>query len=239
MSEDTVLERSRSVYGHDAVAARLAAEILSGARPPGSRMPSAEQLFERFGVSRVLVREVAKTLTAKGLIAGKSRVGTVVLPPSAWNWFDSDLLTWRVSVGLDQEFLRHLAQMRYAVEPAAAALAAEQHQAVHIRSMRQALGDMAQAGSDRRAFGEADLAFHIAIALGSGNPLFRSFAGVVETALRAFLGLTTPLDAFAMAQTVATHARIADAIEQRDAAGAGLAMKAVIDEGYDRVKGTA
>jgi DNA-binding FadR family transcriptional regulator len=172
------------------------------------------------------------------LIAGKSRVGTVVLPPSAWNWFDSDLLTWRVSVGLDQEFLRHLAQMRYAVEPAAAALAAEQHQAVHIHSMRQALSDMALAGSDRRAFGEADLAFHIAIALGSGNPLFRSFAGVVETALRAFLGLTTPLDAFAMAQTVATHARIADAIEQRDAAGAALAMKAVIDEGYDRVKGT-
>ena len=227
--------RPRSGYGHNAVAAALAAEILSGARQPGSRMPSADELFERFGVSRVVMREVAKTLTAKGMIVGKSRVGTVVLPPANWNWFDADLLAWRVGIGLDEAFLRHLAQMRHAVEPAAAALAAAQHRSEHVSAMRRALHGMAQAGPDRRAFGEVDLDFHVAVALASGNPLFRSFASVIETALRAFLAITTPLDAAAMAVTVARHTLIADAIERGDAPGAAAAMKVVIDEGLDRV----
>lgn len=224
-------------FGHDEIAATLGTEILSGARPPGSRMPTLMEMFERFGVSRVLMREVIKTLTAKGMVASKSRVGTHVLDPSHWNWFDPDVLGWRVRLGLDAGFLAQLAEMRRAVEPAGAALAAKHRTPQHVAEMRAALDAMAAAGSDRRAFAEADLDFHIAVSAASGNPLFRAFAGVVETALAASFTISSPADPQSAADNVARHRAIADAIEAGDADAARQAMLTVIDEGLARVSG--
>lgn len=221
--------------GHGEIVAILGSEILSGARPPGSRIPTAEELQERFGASRVLMREVTKTLVAKGLVAAKSRVGTYVLAPEYWNWFDSDVLAWRVRLGLDRQLFVHLGQLRRAVEPAAAAAAAEHRTDDDIAAMRNALAAMSRAASDRRVFSAADLQFHIAVAVASGNPLFRSFTAVVETALGAYLSLSTPVDGAMMAESVRQHTRIADAIEARDAGKAAHWMLDVIDVGLGRI----
>lgn len=223
--------------GHDEIAAILGSEILSGERAPGSRMPSLSEMFDRFGVSRVLMREVIKTLTAKGMVASKSRVGTHVLDPSHWNWFDPEVLAWRVRLGLDAAFLAQLAEMRRAVEPAGAALAARHRTADQLAAMRAALAAMAAAGNDRRRFADADLALHIAISAASGNPLFRSFAGVVETALAVSFTISSPADPDALAANVARHRAIVDAIEAGDGEGAAAAMLSVIDEGLSRVSG--
>src|SRR4051812_43637612 len=94
--------------GHADIVAVLGSEILSGIRKPGSRLPSAEEMFVSFGVSRVVLREVTRTLAAKGMVVSKSRVGTLVAPPSMWNWLDPDVLDWRSKVGLDQNFLTHI-----------------------------------------------------------------------------------------------------------------------------------
>jgi|GraSoiStandDraft_4_1057263.scaffolds.fasta_scaffold294362_1 DNA-binding FadR family transcriptional regulator len=221
--------------GHDEIVAILGSEILSGARPPGSRIPSAAELYERFGVSRMLLREVTKTLAAKGMITAKTRVGTTVLPSEYWNWFDPDVLSWRVQLGLDPDLFGHLAEMRGGVEPVAAALAARRRTSAHIAQMRDALVRMASAGTDRRAFADADLRFHIAVAVASGNPLFRSFANVIETALGASLSLSAPIQLPEIDKIVGRHAAIADAIEAGDAAAAQRAMVSVIDDGLDRV----
>lgn len=222
--------------GHDEIAAILGSEILSGALPPGSRMPSLSEMFDRFGISRVLMREVIKTLTAKGMVASKSRVGTHVLDPSHWNWFDADVLAWRVRLGLDAAFLAQLAEMRRAVEPAGAALAAKHRTSDQVEAMRTALDAMA-AATDRRGFAEADLDFHIAVSAASGNPLFRSFAGVVETALAASFSASSPVGGADIAANVARHRAIADAIAAGDGDGAAAAMLNVIDEGLSRVSG--
>lgn len=237
MDARRILTRAGRATGHDEIVAVLGSEILSGALSPGSRIPTEDELFDRFGASRVLMREVTKTLVAKGLVVAKSRVGTRVLPPEYWNWFDSDVLSWRLRLGFDREFFEQLAQMRRAVEPAAAALAAKRRTDGHLAEMRKALEGMAHAGSDRRAFAEADLQFHVAVATASGNPLFRSFAGVIETALGAYFTLSTPIQSAAMDAIVQRHSLIADAIEQRDGEAAGRLMFAVIDEGLDRVAG--
>jgi len=229
------LRRPGRTAGHDEIAATLGAEILSGVRPPGSRLPSAEELFERFGASRMLLREVTKTLAAKGMIATKTRVGTQVLPPEHWNWFDPEVLTWRVRLGFDQAFLLHLAQMRRSVEPGAAALAARYRTVAHLAEMRAAIAAMTAARTDRRAFAQADLDFHIAVATASGNPLFRSFASVIETALGAYFSLSTPIETAGLAAIVARHAEIVDAIEAKDAEAAAEKMLAVIDQGAERV----
>ena len=110
--------------GQGDIAAALGGEILSGARKPGERMPSDADMLKTFGVSRVVTREVIKTLAAKGLVASRMKVGTVVLDPAHWNWLDADVLSWRANTGLDLDFLQHITDVRRAVEPTAAALAA-------------------------------------------------------------------------------------------------------------------
>ena len=225
-----MLTSSTRTCGHDDVAATLACEIISGARPAGSRMPTVEEMHHRFGVSRVLTREVTKTLTAKGLIVAKSKVGTLVLPAERWNWIDPDFLAWRVRIGMDVEFFRQLHQIRRAVEPAAAALATERCSSGLLQELSEALDGMSRAGGDPRAFAEADLRFHLALIEASGNPLFRSFASVVRTALSASLSLTAPLDSAAIVAVVDRHAAIAHAVQAGDAERAARAMLDVIGD---------
>src|SRR3546814_18473823 len=81
--------------GHDQVARALGTEILDGVYPPGSKIPGESEILHRFGVSRTVLREVLKTLTAKGLIVSKTRVGTTVLDSSHWNFFEADVLSWK------------------------------------------------------------------------------------------------------------------------------------------------
>ncbi|HTX05032.1 MAG TPA: GntR family transcriptional regulator, partial [Steroidobacteraceae bacterium] len=100
------LERAKS--SHDQIAAILGTELLKGTYPPGGNMPAEPELIERFQVSRTVMREVMKTLAAKGFVVSKTRVGTRVRDPVYWNYFDADVLAWRVRLGLDDEFMRSL-----------------------------------------------------------------------------------------------------------------------------------
>jgi DNA-binding FadR family transcriptional regulator len=94
----------RATSSQAQIAAILGTEILQGIHPPGKNLPPEAELIERFRVSRTVLREVMKTLTAKGFIASKTRIGTRVLDPGNWNYFDADVLAWRVGMGLDDEF---------------------------------------------------------------------------------------------------------------------------------------
>ena len=69
-------------------------------------------LCEELGVSRTVVREAVKSLIAKGLLRTGPKVGTRVLPPEQWNWFDPDVVVWQSKAGLTREFLRDLQELR-------------------------------------------------------------------------------------------------------------------------------
>src|SRR5438309_2926915 len=126
------LVTERAMSSHDQLAAILGTEILQGIHRPGENMPSEAELLERFHVSRTVLREVMKTLTAKGFVASKTRIGTRVLDPGNWNYFDADVLAWRVSMGLDDEFRLSLTEVRRALEPVAAGLAARRRTSADI-----------------------------------------------------------------------------------------------------------
>ena len=46
-------------------------------------------------VSRTVIRESLKALTAKGMVSTGPRVGSRVQPYAAWNLFDADVVGWR------------------------------------------------------------------------------------------------------------------------------------------------
>lgn len=75
------------------LAEKLAQRILKGEYEPGTILPGEIELGEQFGVSRTAVREAVKTLTAKGMVLPRPRIGTRVMPQSNWNFLDQELLT--------------------------------------------------------------------------------------------------------------------------------------------------
>ena len=226
----------RALSSHDQIAAILGTEILRGVHRPGDNMPPEPALIARFQVSRTVMREVMKTLSAKGLVVSKTRIGTRVRDPLHWNYFDVDVLVWRVRIGLDDEFMRSLTEIRRALEPAAAVLAAQRRTATDITHLRDYVREMGRSGHSRQSFAEADLDFHLAIAIASGNPLLRSMASVIEAALAAPFSHSSPIDdASDHELTVNSHAAIVDAIESRDEQAAAAAMLKVIGIGVHRI----
>ncbi|MDR7947555.1 GntR family transcriptional regulator [Achromobacter aegrifaciens] len=59
----------------------LAAEISSGSLSPGDRLPTEDQLIERFAVSRSTVRKAVENLVARGLAEIRRGKGTFVTEP--------------------------------------------------------------------------------------------------------------------------------------------------------------
>lgn len=222
---------------HAQIVRALAQEILSGSLGPGEKLPVEAELLERFGVSRTALREALKTLAAKGFLSVKTKIGTRVTDPLNWNYFDKEVLAWQVAGGMDADFRRHLAEVRRALEPAAAALAAQHHTPGDLDAMRAAVALMRAETDSAYEFARADLALHVAIGAASQNPMMRSLASVIETALLEAFTLSPPTRAPDLhRETVDAHERIVDRIEAGDAAGASAAMIDVIDAGYQRTE---
>src|SRR5690606_15734062 len=118
---------------HSFVVNELGKEIVSGAYASGTLLPGDVELEQKFDVSRTVLREAMKTLTAKGMIVPKARIGTRITDRSNWNLFDADVLIWHIEAGVDVTFLKHLTDMRYAIEPFAARLASQRASKEEIR----------------------------------------------------------------------------------------------------------
>src|ERR1700759_3743256 len=159
-----VIPTKRAHSNHAEVARSIGVDIIAGRYAEETRLPGDAELTSIFGVSRPVLRESVKTLVAKGLLSTKARVGTVVRGRPDWNMFDADVLAWHLDAGIDRRFLSDLAEIRLAVEPRAAALAAERRTEDDLAALRQAMERMTQAPSASIALAEADLSLHVALA---------------------------------------------------------------------------
>jgi DNA-binding FadR family transcriptional regulator len=234
--ETTINGRKRR-SNHATVVAGLGRGIVSGKFPEGSLLPGDTELSARFGVSRTVLREAMKTLSAKRLVEAKAKVGTRVLDSSSWNFFDADVLGWRFETSLDYEFIEHLAEMRTALEPAAAAAAALRATSDDIVSLYAIAAKFDNLNHTPESIANVDLEFHLAIARMSGNPFMRSASALIEAALAISFQLSSPAASPEMIDEVASnHLRIAHAIASRDPQKATSAMRHVIDVGKIRIR---
>jgi DNA-binding FadR family transcriptional regulator len=229
-------QAERPLRSHTArVVDDLGLEIVSGRQPQGSLLPGDSELIERYRVSRTVLREALKTLSAKGLLQAKARIGTRVRDRAEWNLFDPDVLVWHARIGFAPEFLGHLGEMRMALEPEAAAMAARRRSPEQLKTIFEWVDRMADPAIERDAFVRADLGLHLAIADAAGNPFFLSISTLIEVALVAMLTASSPVEnVVRLAQSVAEHRAIAEAIERGDALAAHDAMQGVIQQGIDR-----
>jgi len=220
---------------HAQVVDAIGADIIRGRHAQGTALPRDEEMASRFGVSRTVLREAIKTLTAKGLLVARSRVGTKVRPRDDWNMFDADVLRWHLEGGTERAFYADLSEMRLAIEPYAAGLAAERASGEAILAMRRTVERMISA-PDRRSFAVADIELHRQITKASGNVFMHSVSALIEAALLSSFWISSPAESPIVQSEVAEdHGRIVGAIAARDVPGAEAAMRHVILVGRDRI----
>ena len=190
--------------------------------------PTEAELSIQHSVSRSVTREAVKMLTAKGLLSARPRQGTIVQPSSSWNLFDADILRWLLERKFSLDLLRQFSELRTAIEPAAAELAARAADQAGLDAIAAGFARMeaAEAGDDDTL--EADIAFHLSILHASANPFFMQFRDVVATALRTSIRFTNRIQG--RNADLGAHEAVKVAIERRDAAGAHAAMLHIIED---------
>lgn len=193
-----------------------------------SGFPTEAELSVRFKASRTVAREAVKMLSAKGLLSSRPRQGTRVEPVSAWNLLDPDVTRWMNERPYSHKIYRDLTEVRLAIEPIAAGLAARRATKADIAHMRMALEEMRDKADNHDEALLADIEFHVAILKASGNPFLIQLRELIHTALNTSIGLTNRIAGHTA--SIADHEAVLIAIEQGDAHKAEQAMRSIITE---------
>lgn len=207
-----------AAMSRQSLAAYLEEQILAGAMPAGSKLPSERELTERFGVSRPIVREALRMLAERGLVEIRPGRGSFVRGARATDAAGVLDAFYRRS----QATPRDLVEARTMLECTAAALAAERATVGDLEQVDAALARFDRAASvvERARY---DLVFHLAIARAAHNPVIETMFGSIA-ALTVELMLRSLSDRAVTDASVPYHAEIRDAIDGRDPDRARRAM---------------
>ena len=172
------------------LAARLGRDIVTGVFPPGSLLPNAAEMGQRFSASRTALREAYSKLSGKGLIVARPRVGTRVRLKSDWNLLDPDVLAWRLSSEPEGHFVDELFVLRQAIEPVAAEIAATSRTPASLARIADAFGRMERFKNGDGDLIGADVEFHVAILEATRNHFVAALGGLVRAALECSFRFT-------------------------------------------------
>lgn len=200
------------------VANKILELIDSGVFPPGSRLPGERDLAEKFGVSRVAVREAEISLQAQGRIEIKVGSGAYVLDGSE-----------RVVNGLPKVGPFELTEARALFEAESAALAAPIITDETIGELEHYIAIMSGKVKDEMGPDEADAAFHITIARATNN---HAIIFVIDSMWRMRTEAAQLQKVYKnvcdkdSSHREDEHQAILDALKNRDSSGARIAMRA-------------
>jgi GntR family transcriptional repressor for pyruvate dehydrogenase complex len=184
----------------------------------GDRLPPERDLSEKFGVSRVVIREATKILQERGLVKILTGSGTYVSRVEPEVVFQS----MRLFVRGNKHSFRDLLEIRKMLEVEIAGLAADRatdddiHQLeVMVNEMQAALPEIRSSKDKLEDFVEADLSFHQDLAKASHNFLLPILLSPITDLLLEF---RRKASSFPGAPENATnfHQTILDCIRNRD-----------------------
>ncbi|SPB13169.1 GntR family transcriptional regulator [Caballeronia novacaledonica] len=209
--------------------------IVEGEFKEGDRLLTEHALAERFATSRPTVREALARLRADGIIVTRRGSGTVVGRRP-----DPDVRRFAPLETLSD--IRRCYEFRIVTESGAAELAASKAEDDDIHAIRDAWDQMERVVETAQGIGaKEDFAFHLAVARASKNQFFITALSFIEEQIEVSMNLSRNLS-FVMTlerQRVVQreHLEVLEAIRARDAARAGKAMKAHLQNTLDRMFG--
>ena len=222
---------------HNLVIETLGTQIVSGKLAAGNTMHS-EHLETELQVSRSVAREAVRVLQSLGLVETVKRVGIRVLPAARWNVFDPAVIRWRLSASGKGVQLRSLTELRSAVEPAAAELAAIHAPAELASELVTVAEQMRAAGraGDLEHFLDLDIRYHGLVLASSGNEMFSQMQSMIAEVLRGrtHYGLMPDQP---HEEALQLHMDVAEAIQAGEPEAARTAMDQIMRRTMDEVGG--
>ena len=219
MAKTTSLQQVTHSNIKEQVFRQLRDQILGGVWPPGSKIPSENDLTRQLGVSRVSLREALNMLVSLGLLESRQGGGTFVKE------YSSDILFNPLvpMIALDKTDLLDVLEYRRIVEKGTAGLVAEKAGKREIGELESAYRVMTFAKGDVHAFARADLDFHLALAQVTGNPIVIKVNNIIKSVLSA--SMDRIVSALGVTDGLSYHRRILDAIIAHDAKRAETLME--------------
>jgi GntR family transcriptional repressor for pyruvate dehydrogenase complex len=191
--------------------------------PPGTHLPTEDELAEQFRVSRIVIREAMKIVEDRGVVEVRAGRGTIVVPAKSDHVKASLYRLIRSSGAPILQEMIQLLELRGVLEESAAGLAAVRATEADLAELEAALKSMRE-GIVAEAVYSADLRFHIAIARASGN---RFFEVVLEPLTEVFLKQIQLTDKVNVG--VNYHYEILKAIQLHDPVAARLAVRRLLN----------
>lgn len=184
--------------------------LSDGVLAPGTKLPPERELAAYFKVARSSLRQALKVLEIIGVITQKVGDGSYL------NRDASSVLAVPMEFLflLDDTTVEELTELRFIMEPALAAKAAERANSADLALLRQSITDLESSERDRVKLVASDLLFHRAIFEASGNRLTGRLFHTLHRAMLHMITVTSQL--VDLEHTVAFHKPILGAIEQRD-----------------------
>lgn len=216
---------------HQDAVERIADWIVAGRFNGARALPTESEVGAELGVSRTVVREAMRTLTAKGLVDVRPRHGTTVRPQDDWQLFDPQVIEWRMKAGVPRKLANDLIEFRLAIEPFAARLAAARRDFPQA-SLVEAFERMTAATEGEGDYHAADLAFHQTILTGTRNEFIRHLAPIMSSTLKLSFKLSV-LSMETARASLPMHRAVADAIAAHDTEAAGRALAVLIESARD------
>jgi len=202
-----------------AAVARIKQMILRGTLRPGERLPSERALSEALGVSRPTLRESIRSLEAMNILETRQGAGTFVASLDLRTLLEP--LEFAVSVS--EAPLAELFEVRFLLEPGAAALAAERATEDDLAALERCV-EVSRRPVSREEFLALDIELHRIVAEAAHNDyLVRLLASM--SALAAESRALTVGIAGVVAQSTRDHEVIAAAIGRREPDAAREAMR--------------
>jgi DNA-binding FadR family transcriptional regulator len=217
---------------HASVVQRIGRRIVTGEIRPGEILPEQGELSRLLNVSRTVVREATRVLTAKGLVESRPKRGTVVQPRSSWHILDPDVLSWQTEAGPDEAFLRSVFEIRNIIEPGAARLAAERATDDELYAISTAFEAMGRDGQPSSDYLRADVVFHGTLVAATHNDyliqLVAAFGPAFQTGLQATMDDSWTWTDF-LAFSLPLHRAVLEAVQARDSERAHEAMQQLVE----------
>ncbi len=216
------------------VESAIEAAIRSGEYEVGEKLPSEMELGAQFGVSRTVMREALRMLSARGLLRIEKGRGIFASRISADSVATPMELYLHMHSGPDHAI--HVVGARQLIEPPIAAQAALHHTEDDAAKLRANVAELATAKKDRELMSSLDMSFHLLIAEAAHNPMLPLFIRPIQMLMPAIKADVYAAIGDAHDAAVYWHTRIMEAILDRDPERAEAEMQGHLEIAMEHVR---
>jgi len=212
------------------IAEQLRSAIVTGQFKIGERLPTEDELAQRYGVSRSSVREALKRLAAQNLVRARRGPtgGNFVVQPSYEELAESLGAAATLLVGLGALGIDEIIGARRALQGGCLDQAITHATREHLANIEAALLRQQDPGISDEAFCRADVAFHRALVDATGNGMLRF---VMYTVIEALIPVTNLVVSVVRERgdIISLHRQMLERLRKRDRDGLRASMDQLLD----------